>query len=149
MLPDYSGQVDGQGYKVSMDDHGKLMVQLVPPALVEQTARVLGYGAKKYARNNWQRGMRWSEVSGALERHLMAWKRGEDMDPESGEMHLAHLACCVAFLLHYATDSRYAEFDDRDFKPHAPFFSTVTYACPTCTGIVYTGVEHRCLLKTP
>lgn len=32
-------------------------------------------------------------------RHLTAWWGGEKSDPESGEHHLAHLGCCVIFLL--------------------------------------------------
>jgi hypothetical protein len=63
---------------------------------------VLDYGAKKYAPRNWELGMDWGRMLAASLRHLFAWARGEDYDPESKLHHLAHAACCVLFLLAYA-----------------------------------------------
>lgn len=111
---DYSGEVDGGGYKASMDDPKKLPLWLVPNALINGAAAVLGYGASKYAPQNWRRGMAWSETYSALQRHLTAWNEGEDADPESGLPHLGHAACCLAFLLEYeAQPALYAKFDNR------------------------------------
>lgn len=64
-------------------------------------AAVLGFGAEKYAADNWRKGMEWRRLYGAALRHLMAWERGEDLDPESGLPHLAHAGCCILFLLSY------------------------------------------------
>lgn len=117
---DFDGTIDGVGYKQSMDDFTKPPMSLVPPELVMEVARVLGYGARKYARGQWMRGMIFSSPVDALERHLAAWKRGEDVDPESGLPHLGHAACCLAFLLHFTEGPRaaeYARFDDRLFAP--------------------------------
>lgn len=127
---DFDGTIDGVGYKGSMDDPRKPPMGLVPPELLELTARVLGYGAAKYARGQWMRGMSFTEVSNALERHLTAWKRGEELDPESGLPHLGHIACCVAFLAHFQHGPRaseYARFDDRLFKALAPVGIQGTY----------------------
>lgn len=62
--------------------------------------RVLEFGAKKYAVDNWKKvpdaENRYRE---ALLRHVVAYASGEEVDPETGESHLAHAACCVLFLL--------------------------------------------------
>jgi hypothetical protein len=44
-------------------------------------------------------------------RHLHAFNDGEDKDPESGLSHLAHLGCCVMFLLEF--EKTHKELDDR------------------------------------
>lgn len=119
---DFDGVIDGVGYKRSMDDPTKPPMSLVPPELSVEVAKVLGFGAKKYARGQWMRGMSFSEVADALERHLRAWQAGEDIDPDSGLPHLAHIGCCTAFLLHFTEGPRkaeYARFDDRLFKAPA------------------------------
>ena len=61
---------------------------------------VLGFGARKYAPDNWRTvpDARGRYFDAAL-RHLIAWQQGEQIDPESGLPHLAHAACCVLFLL--------------------------------------------------
>ena len=62
----------------------------------EDTAALVIAGAR-----NWEKGMDWSRVYGALLRHLFSWWRGYDKDPETGLSHLAHAGCCVLFLLAY------------------------------------------------
>lgn len=99
---------DGQGRK---DDAGKTPYDLLPPELLEQVAQVLAVGAGKYAPRNWERGMRWGRPFAALMRHMWAWWRGEDRDAETGLSHLAHAACCIAFLL--AFEQRRIGEDDR------------------------------------
>jgi hypothetical protein len=122
---DFDGTIDGVGYKQSMDDPKKLPLSLVPPELVEQAARVMAFGARKYARGQWMRGMGFSSPTDALKRHIQAWERGEDVDADSGLPHLAHAAACISFLLHFTEGPRaaeYARFDDRLFVPReVPF----------------------------
>lgn len=111
---DFAGVIDGGGVKDSMKNtDSKPRMALVPRALIIGCARVLTYGAIKYAPNNWRRGMRWGEPADALLRHFFAWLEGEDNDPESGESHLSHMAANLAFLMHMASDPAYAELDDR------------------------------------
>ena len=117
---DWQGEIDGVGYKASFDNPAKWPASQIPPALIEQVARVLGYGAQKYSAGNWLRGMSMSGVMDAVLRHLSAWQSGEQLDPESGLPHLAHASCGLAFLLHFQHGPRaaeYARFDDRLFKP--------------------------------
>ena len=82
-------------------DDGKLPMHLLPPELLTEVAKVLAFGAKKYAPRNWEKGMDWSRVYASLMRHLVRWQEGEDIDPETGLNHIAHVACNAAFLLAY------------------------------------------------
>lgn len=74
---------------------------------------VMAFGAKKYARDNWRKGMAWSRVIDAAMRHLLAIADGEDLDPETGEPHAAHARCCMAFLIEY---QKYGLGEDDRFK---------------------------------
>lgn len=61
----------------------------------------MGFGAKKYEDYGWAAGLDHSRVYAAILRHLFAYWRGENNDPESGESHLAHAGCGIMFLLTY------------------------------------------------
>jgi hypothetical protein len=80
-------------------DAGKPSMELLPAEAMTEVAKVLEYGARKYAPNNWRKGLSWGRLSGAALRHLFAWIGGEDNDKETRLSHLAHAACCVLFLL--------------------------------------------------
>lgn len=80
-------------------DQGKPGMYLLPYAALAEIAKVLDFGAKKYAPGNWAKGINYSRLISAAERHLGAFKDGEDKDPESGLSHIAHLGCCVLFLM--------------------------------------------------
>ena len=73
----------------------------MPPELVIAVGEVLTHGAAKYGPHNWRRGTEWSRYLAAAKRHLCAWETGDACDQETGYSHLAHLACCVTFLLCY------------------------------------------------
>lgn len=92
-------------------DKEKVRYDLLPPELLEGVAQILTFGAKKYGDRNWELGMDWMRVFGALQRHLWAWRSGEDVDPETSKSHLWHAGCCIAFLMAYearktGTDNR-------------------------------------------
>lgn len=87
-------------------DSGKPRLDLLPVAALEQIAAVLAFGATRYGEHNWREGMKWGRVSGAALRHLFAWLRGEDKDPDSGLSHLAHAACNLCFLLDYVLSGK-------------------------------------------
>ena len=82
-------------------DTSKNPLDLLPVDALQAVGAVLQYGATKYEPRNWEKGLSWSRVYGAILRHLFAWWRGEDRDPESGLTHLSHAACCLLFLLTY------------------------------------------------
>lgn len=81
-------------------DQGKPIMGAIPPHAELAVARVLTFGAEKYARDAWQ-AVENAEVRymDAALRHLNAHRRGELVDDESGENHLAHAACCILFML--------------------------------------------------
>ena len=92
-------------------NEGKLRFDLIHPYANEQMVRVLTKGAEKYAPRNWEKGMLWSDVIASLKRHLHAIESGEDVDEETGELHIAHLACNAHFLTAYY--KIYPQGDDR------------------------------------
>ena len=98
-------------------DEGKAPLALLSGAALTEIAKVLEFGSRKYSSWNWKGGFKWSRLSSAALRHLFAWLGGEDKDPETGLSHLAHLGCCVMFLLDFevnklGTDDRYKKVDD-------------------------------------
>jgi len=93
------------------NDDKKNRVELLSTDAMEDIAEVLTFGAKKYAAHNWRKGFKWSRLIGAAMRHLFAWSRGEDKDPETGLSHLAHCGCCIMFLLEH--EKRNLGEDDR------------------------------------
>ena len=81
-------------------DSDKPMMDLIPPAAEMALARVLTFGANKYAPNSWQTvkdGER--RYMAAAMRHINAHRGGEMFDDESGELHLSHALTCLAFLV--------------------------------------------------
>lgn len=79
-------------------DQEKPRMDLLDADALDGLARVLTFGASKYAANNWRQGISNSRLVAALLRHLFAIQRGEDIDPESGLPHIDHLGCCWMFL---------------------------------------------------
>ena len=79
-------------------DDGKPPLALLPPEALEEVARVLGYGARKYSAWNHREGFAWSRMLSSALRHLSAFNAGEDDDPESGLSHIAHAVCQLLFL---------------------------------------------------
>lgn len=92
-------------------NQGKADLSLIPLSTLEDEARVWMYGERKYKRFNWMKGMAWSIPLACALRHLAAWQNGEDLDPESGQPHLAHAMCNLRMLTLYSRT--YPEGDDR------------------------------------
>ena len=81
-------------------DTNKRRWMLLPIRPIEKIIDVLMYGANKYGDNNWKKSPNLEDrYFAALLRHLMAWRKGEHRDPESGMLHLSHAACNAIFLL--------------------------------------------------
>lgn len=93
-------------------DDGKVPLALLPFDGLTEVGKVLQFGAKKYAPDNWRGGFTWRRLISATLRHVFAFAKGEDVDPETGISHLAHAICCLLFLLEHqlhklGTDDRY------------------------------------------
>jgi len=91
-------EYDGKGKRYNKD---KVRIDLIPPEPLNEVAKVFTVGANKYGDYNWMKGMNWSTVIASLERHLNAFKTGQDYDEETGLYHMAHLVANGMFLLQY------------------------------------------------
>jgi hypothetical protein len=98
-----------QSNGVKFDQH-KPRLDLLDAHAIEQLAAVLTFGAQKYDAHNWRKGILKSRLIAAALRHIFAYMRGEDNDPESGLSHIAHAMCNLMFLL--GSEHR-PELDDR------------------------------------
>lgn len=92
-------------------DEGKIRMDLLDPYAIESLAAVLTFGATKYAAHNWRGGISYSRITAALLRHVFAFLRGEDKDPETNLPHIAHAMCCCMFILGLSQTK--PECDDR------------------------------------
>ncbi|RWH49592.1 MAG: hypothetical protein E5V72_03430 [Mesorhizobium sp.] len=104
-------------------NQGKLRLSLLPTsfiralshnlggALIEETTRVLEFGAEKYSPNNWRTSGSWIKVFDSALRHAFKFACGEEYDQESGLHHLGHLGCNLAFLLEF--EEQRSGVDDR------------------------------------
>ena len=94
------------------DDYGKADLSLLPPNSLVEVALVMMYGATKYSRHNWRKGLDHSRLTSACLRHINKYIDGIDYDPESSHKHLAHAAANLLMLLEsqtlgYGNDDRY------------------------------------------
>ena len=81
-------------------DSEKPDYSLLPPNALEETVKVLTFGAKKYSLGNWKKlDSAWNRYFAAAQRHMWALQKGEEIDPESGCHHAAHATCCLFFML--------------------------------------------------
>lgn len=95
---------------------------LIPTGPLTELANHYGRGARKYADRNWEAGYEWGKSYAALQRHLVAWWGGEDLDahradcpPEcadhTGSNHMVAVAWHAFALLEYI--ETHPEFDNR------------------------------------
>lgn len=80
-------------------DSEKPDYSLLSPLALEEIVKVMTFGKRKYTAHNWRSGITNSRLFAAAMRHLWAYWRGEDFDPESKLSHLAHCGCCVMMML--------------------------------------------------
>ena len=114
-IGDVNSEAKGSGARYNT---GKADLSLIPLVTLEEEAKVWEYGKAKYAAWNWAKGMNWSVPYACALRHLSAWQRGEEIDPESGQSHLAHVMCNIRMLMLYS--KTYKEGDDRPPKDLMP-----------------------------
>jgi len=81
-------------------DTNKLEYTLLPMNAIEKVIRVLMYGSEKYEEFNWNKvNDRTKRYLNAAYRHMGAYLRGESVDQESKQEHLAHAVCSLLFIL--------------------------------------------------
>jgi len=84
---------------------------LIPPDILWELSEHYGRGARKYGERNMEKGYPWSKTYAACQRHLHAFWLGEDVDGETGSLHLIaaawHCITMAWFLRHgKGTDDR-------------------------------------------
>ena len=92
-------------------DQEKPDLSLLPREFLDEVAKAMMHGEKKYGRYNYTNGLAWSRVIAACLRHVTAFAAGEDNDSESGVSHLGHAGACILMLVVYfkrsiGTDNR-------------------------------------------
>jgi len=94
-------------------NEGKTRYDLLPVFAIDELAKNMTSGAKKYAERNWEKGMNWTTVLASLKRHLAEWEAGNDYDPEDGQLLMAKVMTNAAFITEYYKIA--PQYDDR---PH-------------------------------
>lgn len=79
-------------------NNGKMKWSLVSFKALEPMVEVLVFGANKYSPHNWKKGLKYSEISESLQRHLNSFMDCENHDPESKLTHVGHILCNAMFL---------------------------------------------------
>ena len=77
------------------DDITDIRLDLFEPGILVETAKVLGFGAKKYSENNWKLNTDKQRIIGALLRHINDYQQGNLYDEEGQN----NLACCLCQLM--------------------------------------------------
>jgi len=80
-------------------DKGKPKISLVPAEAIEAIAEILTLGCGEYGKDNWKKCDDWSRIYDAAQRHLLAYSKGELIDPKWGKPHLYHALCNLAMLV--------------------------------------------------
>lgn len=108
-----SENLDKKDFPGRKYDEGKLRYDLIPPEALRGLAEVYTIGAKKYSDRNWEKGISYSRLIGALLRHLVdGFMMGEDIDPENKQRHIDSVVWNAVALSTFEARGMGAEFDD-------------------------------------
>ena len=101
----------------------KTPLHLLSPHACAETAHVLALGAEKYREWNWRSNrIKCSTYVGAIKRHLDAWWDGDEIDPESGRSHMAHILASAMIVL----DAQNTGTLENDRPPYPKHLDSVT-----------------------
>ena len=99
------------------DDSVKLArFDLMPADVLWELACLYGTGAIKYDERNWELGIKYGRVYGALNRHLNLWWLGEEQDSNNKQHHLDSVIWNAMALRAYQLRGM-SSFDDRPNRP--------------------------------
>lgn len=88
---------EGREYAERKND-GKPQMSYVDLHCLVPCAQVLEFGATKYSRNNWKKGMKVSKILDSLLRHIGDLQNGRVLDEESKLAIIGHIQCNAMFL---------------------------------------------------
>ncbi len=96
------------GFKESKE---RVRWELISPIGLEELAKVYTFGSTKYPPRNWEKGISFMSMYGALMRHANKWRNKSDNDEESNLHHMAHVAFWALAIIHLSYTR--PMFDDR------------------------------------
>lgn len=80
------------------DNKGKLKWSLVDYKALEPMVRVLMQGEEHYGRDNWKKGLPYTEICESLLRHVYSFLDGNNRDSKSKLLEVGHILCNALFL---------------------------------------------------
>lgn len=83
----------------------------IPKDAMWEMGKALSFGATRYGDHNYRQGMKVGRCLAAAVRHIYQHLDGEDIDSDSGNMHLGHAMASVAMAIYILKNK--PEFDDR------------------------------------
>lgn len=109
---DHGVEATSEGLKIWWSAKPLKLELSVPVRQLPGIARVLAFGAAKYAARNWESGIVYSRLFAAAQRHAEYVAAGDLVDAESGLAHESHFWCNILFLVVFAERGR-TDLDDR------------------------------------
>ncbi len=80
-------------------DTGKPSFSMIPQLALLEVAKTFTYGANKYGKFNYSKGMEMLRLLDAAQRHINQCLRGEDIDEESQCFHLSNAVSSLLMAL--------------------------------------------------
>ncbi len=115
-LPDSGERAQYSTGAVRDASTGKGHFHSIPPTAMRHLAKRFEDGARKYARNNWMRGIALSHYEDSLARHILAWKEGDETEDHAGA--IIWNACCMVWTDEEIKAGRLpAELNDLPYRP--------------------------------
>lgn len=98
-----AGDGELRGELAAHKDTGKPLVQDLDPLFILEMGDIMANGLLKYPNDpdgmpNWWKGGSYRGFCASIIRHALKLAAGEDLDPESGLPHAAHIAVDASFV---------------------------------------------------
>lgn len=103
-MTNLDGKINDGGERINYGENaaqrepstGKGRPDLISPFATTRLAKWYELGSFKYGDRNWEKGMPFSRYTASLERHVIAWKKGDQ-----SEDHLAAIAWNAFAIMHH------------------------------------------------
>ncbi|MFZ9725645.1 MAG: dATP/dGTP diphosphohydrolase domain-containing protein [Ilumatobacteraceae bacterium] len=94
-LPDTGARAQYSTGAVRDASAGKGHFHSIPPVALRKLAKRFEDGARKYAKDNWMKGIPLSHYQDSLQRHLLQWAEGDASEDHAGA--IIWNACCMVW----------------------------------------------------
>lgn len=134
-LPDTGARAQYKTGAVRDASTGKGHFHSIPPQALRRIAKRFEDGARKYAKDNWMKGIPLSHYQDSMIRHVLAWAEGDTTEDHIGA--ILWNAACADWTEHEATAGRLpADLVDLPYRKKPTPTPTVT---PTLTPVLAPG----------